>query len=168
MPTNTRSDLAFRLATDQDWPDIHRIFDSVTATSDTYPYPPSLTETEARSIWMNPSHTTYVAAFGDDVVGTAYIKANMLGLGDHVANAGWMVDPSRHGEGIGRPFAEYIIDQARKQEYRAMQFNAVVATNGSAIKLWESLGFEIVGTVPDAFRHSTNGLTAIHIMYRKL
>jgi ribosomal protein S18 acetylase RimI-like enzyme len=49
-----------------------------------------------------------------------------------------------------------------------MQFNSVVATNTGAIALWESLGFEIVGTVPDAFRHASEGLTPVHIMYQQL
>ena len=52
--------------------------------------------------------------------------------------------------------------------FDAMQFNAVVATNDRAIRLWESLGFDVVGTVPDAFRHRREGLTPIHIMYRVL
>ena len=49
-----------------------------------------------------------------------------------------------------------------------MQFNAVVASNTRAIRLWESMGFETVGTVPDAFRHATGGPTPVHIMYLAL
>ena len=49
-----------------------------------------------------------------------------------------------------------------------MQFNAVVASNVRAVSLWESMGFETVGTVADAFRHVINGLAPVHIMYRKL
>lgn len=116
---------------------------------------------------MAPGNTVFVAELRDEVVGTAYVRANMTGLGDHVCNAGWMVHPDHQGKGVGRPFAEYVIGQARQAGYRAMQFNAVVATN-PAVELWESLGFEIVGTVPDAFRHAEHGLTPVHIMYRQL
>ena len=139
----------------------------MTATADTYPYSPGLSEEEARAIWMATANTVHVATLAGLVVGTAYVKPNMMGLGDHVCNAGWVIDPQHQGQGIGRPFAEYVIDKA-SNDYMAMQFNAVVATNLGAIALWESLGFAIVGTVPNAFRHSTNGLTAIHIMYREL
>lgn len=116
---------------------------------------------------MASSNSVFVAELADTVVGTAYVKPNMPGLGDHVCNAGWMVAPAHQGRGVGRAFAEYVMEQAREQGYRGMQFNAVVATN-PAVGLWESLGFEIVGTVPDAFRHSEQGFTPVHIMYRRL
>jgi GNAT superfamily N-acetyltransferase len=102
------------------------------------------------------------------VVATAYHRPNLPDLGDHVANAGWMVHPDHQGQGIGRQFAEYVLDEARRAGFRAMQFNAVVAANTGAVALWKSLGFEIVGTVPDAFRHARLGLTPVHVMYRRL
>lgn len=151
-----------------DWPGIWEVFRRVVATGDTYPYPPDVSEDEARAIWMAPSHTVLVACSDRDVVGTAYYKPNTPGLGDHIANAGWMIRPDRQGEGIGRRFAEHVLEDARQAGFHGMQFNGVVATNTGAIALWESLGFETVGTVPDAFRHQIHGLTAVHIMYRQL
>lgn len=151
-----------------DWAGIWEVFRRVVATGDTYPYSPDISEAEAKAIWMAPSHTVLVARSDDEVVGTAYYRPNMTGLGDHIANAGWMIRPDRQGEGIGRRFAEHVLDQAREAGFRGMQFNAVVATNTGAVALWESLGFEIVGTVPNAFRHTERGLTPVHIMYRDL
>lgn len=49
-----------------------------------------------------------------------------------------------------------------------MQFNAVVETNTRAGGLWRPLGFETVGTVPEAFRHPTAGFVGLHIMHRPL
>lgn len=161
------ADLTFRLAEPSDWPAIYSIFNRVTDGGDTYPYPPGLSEDEAKIIWLAPSHTVYVAQMGEAIAGTAYVKPNLPGLGDHICNAGWMIHPDHQGQGIGRPFAEYVIGEASKT-FRAMQFNAVVSTNTPAVGLWESLGFEIVGTVPDAFRHSEHGLTSVHVMYREL
>lgn len=158
----------FDRASTEDWPGIHRIFAAVTATGDTYPYPPGLGSEEAKAIWLAPSHTVFVARVDDQVTATAYVKANLPGLGDHVANAGWMVHPDHQGKGMGRRFAVYVLDRAREAGFEAMQFNAVVATNDAAFALWESLGFEVIGTVPDAFRHLTVGKVAVHIMYRKL
>lgn len=111
---------------------------------------------------------TYVAESGDTIVATAYLKPNAIGLGDHICNAGWMVAPGASRQGIGRRFAEYVIAEAEAFGFAGMQFNAVVSTNIRAIRLWESMGFEIAGTVPDAFRHNSTGLTAIHAMYRSL
>ena len=165
---NYHPDLGFRHATEEDWPAVYAIFNAVTATADTYPYSPDMTETEARNTWMASANTVFVAEIDGEIVGTAYLKPNIPGLGDHIANAGWMIDPARQGQGTGRQFAVYVIDQARDLGYHGMQFNAVVASNENAIALWQKLGFEIVGTVPDGFRHATRGLTPMHVMYREL
>jgi L-amino acid N-acyltransferase YncA len=152
-----------------DWPGVWKVFRAVVATADTYPFPPDIGEDEARAIWLKTDQreATFVARIGNEVVGTAYIKANQPGLGDHVANAGWMVHPDEQGKGVGRSFAEYVLDQARERGFLGMQFNSVVSTNTAALALWESLGFEIVGTVPNAFRHPS-GLVPVHVMYREL
>jgi ribosomal protein S18 acetylase RimI-like enzyme len=162
--------LDFSVAGPGDWSQIWTIVQDVVEAGDTYPYPPEMTETEARLIWVRDGHreATFVARIGETVVATAYVKPNQPGLGDHVANAGWMVAPNHRGRGVGRRFACYVMDQARERGYLGMQFNSVVATNAGAIGLWESLGFDIVGTVPDAFRHSSAGLVPVHVMYRKL
>ena len=171
LPIVADTDLIFRTATDHDWPAIWQIFREVVATGDTYPYPPDVDEHEARAAWIQPGtdcRFTYVAERDGSVVATAYLKPNQPGLGDHVCNAGWMVLPQAAGHGIGRGFAEWVIEQARSLGFAGMQFNSVVATNTRAIELWESLGFEIVGTVPDAYRHADQGLVAVHVMYRRL
>lgn len=162
--------LEFALAEPGDWPSIWRVFSAVVSTGDTYPYPPDMAEDEARRVWIRNGdrEATFVARLGGEVVGSAYVRSNGVGLADHVANAGWMVAPEHQGKGIGRPFAEYVIEHARDMGYTAMQFNSVVASNTPAVSLWESLGFEIVGTVPDAFRHMRDGLTPVHVMYRAL
>lgn len=161
----------FRRGFASDWPNIWPIFRDVVAAGDTYPYLPDISESAARTAWLSnraSRRVTYVAELEGVIVGTAYLKPNQVGLGDHVANAGWMIAPAESGHGIGRLFALYILEEAARLGYRAMQFNAVVATNERALRLWTSMGFEIVGTVPDAFRHATNGPTDIHIMYKTL
>jgi ribosomal protein S18 acetylase RimI-like enzyme len=109
-----------------------------------------------------------VAVDGDSIVGTYLLKPNAPEPGAHVANAGFMVSPSARGMGLGRKLAEHCLARATDNKYLAMQFNAVVATNVNAITLWQSLGFAIVGTVPQAYRHRTAGLVDIHVMYRSL
>ena len=161
----------FRRGFASDWLDIWQIFHAVVAAGDTYPYLPGISESEARTTWLSNRATrrvTYVAEVDGDIVGTAYLRPNQVGLGDHVANAGWMIAPAESGRGIGRLFALHILEEAKRLGYRAMQFNGVVATNERALQLWASMGFEIVGTVPDAFRHTTSGLTDVHIMYKEL
>ena len=109
-----------------------------------------------------------VATESGDVVGTYALKPNQPDRGAHVANAGYMVSESARGLGIGRALGEHSIDEARRRGYRAMQFNMVVASNGSAVRLWERLGFEVAGTLPGAFRHSEHGFVDAFVMYRSL
>jgi hypothetical protein len=49
-----------------------------------------------------------------------------------------------------------------------MQFNAVVESNTRAVALWRLLGFAVLATVPEAFKHPTDGYVGLHIMYRRL
>ena len=112
-----------------------------------------------------------VAGAGDgtrSIVGTAVIHPNRGGGGDHVANASFVVDPARSGGGIGRALGEAVLARATADGYLAMQFNAVVESNTSAVRLWRSLGFEILTTVPEAFRHPRDGYVGLHIMWRRL
>lgn len=167
----TATDIEFALASPDDWSEIWPIFREVVGAGDTYAFPADIDSEDAFDVWMKDGEdleATFVARIDGLIVATAYLKPNHPGSGDHVANAGWMVSPSQQGRGVGRRFAEHVITEARKRGYHAMQFNAVVATNTGAIELWKSLGFETVGTVPDAFRHPTEGLVPIHIMYRRL
>lgn len=101
------------------------------------------------------------------VVASAYVTANYGGPAARVANAGFMVDPDHGGRGIGRALAEHVLAAAKADGYRSMVFNAVVETN-PAVGLWTSLGFTVLGTVPDAYEHARHGPVGLHIMYRAL
>ncbi len=117
---------------------------------------------------MPDSVTTYVACLDYTVVGTYILKPNQPGLGSHVANAGYMVKPGVHGQGVGRAMCEHSLAEAREAGFRAMQFNMVVSTNEAALALWKKLGFTIVGTLPKVFRHKKLGLVDAYVMHRFL
>src|SRR5262249_26045564 len=118
--------------------------------------------------WFAPEKFTYVAEAEGNIVGTFWIKENQPGLGSHVSNAAYMVSPDAAGKGVGRKMAEFSLMEARRLGFQAMQFNFVVKSNAIAVRLWQSLGFEIIGEIPDAFDHAKNGLTNAYVMYRKL
>ncbi|MFI7541512.1 GNAT family N-acetyltransferase [Actinoplanes sp. NPDC049599] len=158
-----------REATAQDWPRIYPFWSEIVAAGETYAYPLGLGSAEARELWMEqPPGLTVVAVEGDEILGTAKMGPNRPGRGAHVATGSFMVDPHASGRGVGRALGEFVVDWARRGGYHSIQFNAVVQVNTVAVHLWQSLGFEIIGTVPEAFDHRSKGLVGLHVMVKKL
>jgi GNAT superfamily N-acetyltransferase len=158
-----------RPITDADWPGLWPIIEAVTRVGETYTYPLDMTEAQARTMWMPPAPGgTLVVIENGEVLGAAKIIPNQQGSGAHVANGSFMVAPAARGKGVARGLGEAALTFARDAGFRSMQFNAVVETNTVAVSLWKKLGFDIVGTVPEAFDHPTHGLVGLHIMHRRL
>jgi L-amino acid N-acyltransferase YncA len=165
-----RDAMKIREATLADWPAIWPFLHDIVAAGDTYTWPPDIGEEQAREMWFPAPPARTVVAVDDDgrVLGTAKLNPNHMGPASHIASASFMVDPDRAGRGVGRALGQHVLDQARVDGYRAMQFNAVVETNVHAVELWQSLGFAVMTTLPEGFHHPTNGYVGLHIMYRRL
>ena len=134
----------------------------------TYALDPRMSEADALSYWMGADKETFVAEDEGVIVGTYYMRPNQAGGGRHVCNCGYMTSPAAMGRGIARRMCEHSLDHALTRGYRAMQFNFVVSTNERAVRLWQSLGFSIVGELPAAFRHPTQGYVDAFVMYQTL
>ena len=161
--------MSIRPATDEDWPQIWPFFRDTVLAGETYAYPEDLTSEQAAALWLEqPPGLTVVHEVDGVVLGSAKMGPNRPARGSHVGTASFMVAPESRGRGVGRALAEYVVQWHRDLGYRGIQFNAVVETNTAAVRLWQDLGFEIVGTVPDAFRHATQGLVGLHVMYLPL
>lgn len=157
-----------RDAEDADWEMVYPFWSAIVAAGETYAYP-ALSFDDARAQWMpQPPWRTVVAADGDRVLGSVLMGPNRPGRGSHIATASFMVDPAHGRRGVGRALGLCALEWARREGYHGMQFNAVVETNVAAARLWQSLGFQIVGTVPDAFDHARFGLVGLHVMYQRL
>lgn len=156
-----------RQATETDLDGIWKIFHEVVSAGDTYAYDPDTPRDEATRIWFEEPHSTFVAEHNGEVVGTYYLKPNQPALGDHVCNAGYMVASAARGRGLGRAMCEHSIAEARRRGYHAMQYNLVVASN-PAVRLWEQMGFDVVGRLPQAFRQAKVGYVDALVMYRLL
>ncbi|MFF1908178.1 GNAT family N-acetyltransferase [Kitasatospora sp. NPDC058218] len=162
--------MLIREATPEDWPSVWPFFHAIAAAGETFTYPLDLTFEQGREWWLLPAPNRTVVAVDEDgtVLGSAKMNRNHMGNGSHIASASYMVDPAHSGRGVGRALTEYTLDWARAAGYRAMQFNAVVASNERAVKLYRSLGFEILGTLPEGFRHPVHGYVGLHVMHRAL
>jgi GNAT superfamily N-acetyltransferase len=161
--------LQIRGYTDADWQYVWPIFREVVAAGETFAYDPAWSSEQARGVWViAPPGRTVVACDGPRVLGTAHMGPNRPGPGSHVATASFMVAGEMQGRGVGRALGEYALSWAREQRYAAMQFNAVVESNAVAVRLWQALGFRIIGTVPEAFEHPALGRVGLHVMHRYL
>ncbi|SEF15166.1 GNAT family N-acetyltransferase [Jiangella alba] len=162
--------MEIRDARGDDWPAIWPILQRIVAAGETYTLPRDLDPERGRRIWMlEPPDRTVVAVDEDGtVLGSAKMNRNHQGPASHVASASFIVAPEHSGKGVGRALGEHVIDWARDAGYRAMQFNAVVETNTRAVALWRSLGFEVIGTLPEGFQHPVHGYVGLHIMHRRL
>uniref|UniRef100_A0AAU3GMA4 GNAT family N-acetyltransferase n=1 Tax=Streptomyces sp. NBC_01401 TaxID=2903854 RepID=A0AAU3GMA4_9ACTN len=162
--------MLIREATDEDWPAIWSFFHVIVAAGETFTYPVDLDEDTARGWWLlpEPNRTVVAVDDGGSVLGTAKMNRNHMGNGSHIASASYMVAPEHSGRGLGRALCAYTLDWARAAGYRAMQFNAVTETNTHAVRLYRSLGFEIIGTLPEGFNHPAQGYVGLHIMHKSL
>ncbi|WP_020658191.1 GNAT family N-acetyltransferase [Amycolatopsis benzoatilytica] len=162
-------ELTVREAGEEDWPRIWPIVHDVITEQQTFAYDPEMTSAEAERSWLVPAPgRTVVAVRGDEVLGTANMYANRPGPGNHVASGSLMVARTARGAGVGRALVSDLIAWARRAGFAAIQFNAVAETNGTAIRLYESLGFVTLGVAPGAFRHPVAGRVGLRIMWLEL
>ena len=160
--------LNIRAANISDADDIWRILEPIFRAGETYTIPRDITREEAISYWFATGNQVFVAEEDGDVLGTYYLRANQRGGGAHVCNCGYMTAAHATGRGIARAMCIHSKDQAKSSGFRAMQFNFVVSTNERAVKLWQSLGFEIVGRLPSAFEHPSKAFVDAFVMFAEL
>ena len=161
-------DVIIRAFEQADWDEVWPIVREVVRAAETYTYDPAMTEPEARQTWIEPgdgSGLTVVAVDEGRIVGTAKMGRNRPGPGGHVSTASFMVAADARGRGVGRRLCRYALDWARAHGYAGMQFNAVAESNVHAVRLYQALGFRVIGTVPGAFEHPSLGRVGLHVMY---
>lgn len=152
-----------------DWPQVWPILREVVRAQETFTYDPNLSLDEAREVWIDPSPgLTVVAVTHGRVLGSAKMGTNRAGPGSHVCTASFIVAAGARGQGVGTALCRFALDWAQQRGYAGMQFNAVAASNRTAVSVYERLGFRIVGTVPGAFAHPTFGRVGLHVMYQEL
>jgi len=152
-----------------DWSVTWRIIEPVFRAGETYAFSPNISEAEAHKVWVEMPSGTFVALDEDNnILGTYFIKPNQPKLGDHVCNCGYIVAENVRGKGIASEMCKHSQREAMSRGFRAMQYNLVVSTNEAAIRLWKRHGFEVIGTLPKAFRHPQIGFVDAFVMYKQL
>jgi len=161
--------IKIRLYKKGDWEAVWKLLRPVFRSGESYAFSPDITEQEACRVWVDTPSATFVAVNeSNEILGTYYIKANQPALGSHVCNCGYIVAENARGQGIASDMCERSQQEAASRGFRAMQYNLVVATNEGAIRLWTRQGFDIIGTLPKAFRHPRLGFVDALVMYKEL
>jgi len=160
--------MLIRPARSEDAAAIWAIIGPTIRAGDTYTLDPQMIETDALAYWLGADKETFVAEDHGTILGTYFIRPNQAGGGSHVCNCGYVTSAAARGRGIARLMCKHSLTHAKARGYRAMQFNFVVSTNETAVRLWQSLGFEIVGRLPLAFRHPTRGYVDALVMFQSL
>ena len=167
--TRTPSPLQIRPFEEADWPAVWALLEPVFRAGESFPHDPAITEAKAQLAWVEQSRAVMVAVDpAGAVVGTYYLRPNSLALGAHVANAGYVVAEHCRRQEIGSRLCQHSLQAARRLGFRAMQFNLVVSTNTAGIRCWQRNGFQVVGTLPGAFRHRQLGYVDALVMLQGL
>ena len=160
--------ILIRPADKADISDVLAIVAPVLAAGETYAIARDLDAAGVEAYWFGATHEVFVAEADGVILGTYYLMANQAGGGAHVANCGYMTAPAAQGKGIARAMCLHSLARAKERGFRAMQFNHVVSTNSRAVALWQSLSFQVVGTLPGAFDHPNHGFVDSYVMFRAL
>ena len=147
---------------------IWRVLEPVIRAGETYAFDRDMSREAALAYWTRADTETFVAEEGGRIVGTYYMRPNQAGGGSHVCNCGYVTAVDAAGRGVARLMCLHSLDHARAKGYRAMQFNFVVSSNERAVRLWQSLGFDIVGRLPLAFDHPGLGPVDALVMFQTL
>ncbi len=161
-------DIWIRPSESADYEAIWQILQHTNAGGDTFAYPDTWSREQMLAYWFADDRKTYTALLEGVVVGSFYLKENQPGRGAHIANAGYTTSAAHRGKGIAAAMGRFSIEEARRLGFLAMQFNLVVKTNEVAVRLWQRLGFQIIGEIPEAFNHAQLGLVNAYVMYLKL
>lgn len=165
----TEGTIDIRPFRDRDWAATWQVIKPVFRAGETYAFSPDISQREAYRVWVKMPSATFVAAGADGrILGTYYVKPNQPALGAHVCNCGYIVTEEARGRGIASEMCRHSQAEAVKRGFLSMQYNLVVSTNQGAVRLWKGHGFDIVGTLPNAFRHPRRGLVDAFVMYKQL
>ncbi|MGN1315556.1 MAG: GNAT family N-acetyltransferase [Acutalibacteraceae bacterium] len=135
--------------------DAIEIWNGVVAEGVAFPQMDFFNETSGHKFFKEQSFTGL--AFSDGkVVGLYILHPNNIGRCGHICNASYAVRVNMRGKGIGRTLVEHCMKKGSELGFKILQFNAVVATNTTALALYKKLGFSQLGIIPNGFLNKDN------------
>ncbi len=160
--------IEIRAAEPNDADAIWQILEPIIRAGEVFALSRDMSRDDALAFWCAPDNESLCAVENKQVLGAAYLKENPLKRGRQTANAGYAIANSAEGRGIARTLCLYTLERAKELGYETMQFNYVVSSNSRAVRLWQSLGFEVIDVLPMDFQHPILGPVDVFVMSRSL
>ena len=151
----------------QDLTEMTEIWNRVVEAANAFPQMEPMGEAEAEQFFAAQSYTGVAERFGE-IVGLYILHPNNVGRCGHIANASYAVKDGCRGLHIGEQLVRDCLLQGRDLGFRILQFNAVVASNTAAIRLYKKLGFDVIGTVKGGFLMKDGSYEDIVLFYIEL
>ena len=146
-------DIIVRAYREEDLPAMAAIWNEVVEEGLAFPQEDCLSPEEARAFFAAQSRSAVAERSGDGaILGLYILHPNNVGRCGHICNASYAVSSRSRGLHIGEKLVRDCIAAAPAFGFRVLQFNAVVATNLRARRLYEKLGFTQLGVIPGGFR----------------
>ncbi len=152
---------------DEDIEGMMKLWNAVVEKGEAFPQTDLMNLEEAR-LFFKEQIFSGVAKSLEKVIGIYILHPNNVGRCGHIANASYAVNDEAKGLGIGEKLVIHSLVTAKEKGFKIMQFNAVVATNVPAIKLYEKLGFIRLGSVPNGFKMKSGDFEDIVLFYIEL
>ena len=128
------------------------VWNEVVRGGEAFPQMNELTERDADEFFSSQSFTGLaVDRDTGEIVGLYILHPNNVGRCGHICNTSYAVKSGLRGRHIGEKLVLHSMEQGKTLGYRILQFNAVVATNASALHLYRRLGFKQLGVIPGGF-----------------
>ena len=140
-----------RQYTENDLPEIIRIWNEVVEEGIAFPQEELLDMESGRDFFSGQSYTA-VAEENGQILGLYILHPNNVGRCGHICNASYAVSKGSRGRHIGEKLVLDCLKKGKELGFRVLQFNAVVESNIHARHLYERLGFSQLGTIPGGFR----------------
>lgn len=160
--------IAIRAYEEKDLPCMIGIWNEVVEEGVAFPQEEPLSETTGKLFFAGQTHCAVAADEDGTICGLYILHPNNVGRCGHICNASYAVRGDARGRHIGEKLVLDCLEQGRLHGFRILQFNAVVATNLRARRLYERLGFVPLGVIPKGFRMKDGHYEDICPYYREL
>ena len=160
-------DIIIRKYSDNDLGAMTKIWNHIVKEGQYFPQENGLSIKEAAAFFTEQTFTG-VAEEDGAIVGLYILHPNNIGRCSHLANASYAVNADQRGKRIGEKLVVHSLELAKAAGFRIMQFNAVVANNKGAIRLYKKLGFKELGTIPGGFKMDDDTFMDIIPFYLEL